>query len=78
MEWVPILLVALKIIVFVPCMFFAIKWHYDQATKENEIPMRAVILAGVKGAAVFALSLLVLGLFTFVICRKLGLDLTPP
>jgi len=74
MDWVPIFFVAVKVLVFVPCMFFAVKWHYDQGKKENEMAMPAVLLAGVKVAAVFVLSLLVLGLFTFVLCRKLGLD----
>jgi heme/copper-type cytochrome/quinol oxidase subunit 2 len=78
MEWTPVLFIAIKITVFVLCMFFAIRWHYDQDTKENEMPVGAVIFAGVKVAAVFVLSVLVLGLLTFVICWKLGLDLTLP
>lgn len=78
MDWIPIFFVAFKVLVFVPCMFFAIKWHYDQGKKEKEMDKRALLLAGVKVAAAFMLLLLVLGLFTFVLCRKLGLDLTYP
>jgi hypothetical protein len=39
---------------------------------------RAVLRAGGKVAAVFVLSLLGLGLVTFVLARVLGLDLTFP
>jgi hypothetical protein len=57
-------------------MFFAIKWHYDQGKKEKE--KRAVLRAAGKVAAVFVLLLLVLVFLTFVLARKLGLDLTYP
>jgi uncharacterized protein YqhQ len=58
-------------------MFFAIKWHYDQGKKEKdkEKEKRAVLRAGGKVAAVFVLSLLGLGLATFVLIRMLGLRL---
>ena len=59
-------------------MFFAIKWHYDQGTKEKERDLRALLRAGGKVAAVFLLSLLGLGFVTFVLSRMLGLDLTWP
>lgn len=74
MDWVPIVFIALKVLVFVPCMFFAIKWHYDQEKKQNALAMRTVLLSGAKIAAAFVVSLLVLGLSTFVLCRKLGLE----
>ena len=76
MEWIPIVLVTFKFLVLGTGMFFAIKWHYDQGKKENE--KRAVLRAGGKVAAVFVLSLLGLGLVTFVLARMLGLDLTFP
>jgi len=80
MDWVPIVFVTFKVLVFGTGMFFAIKWHYDQGKKEKEARKgkRAVLRAGGKAAAVFVLSLLGLGLFTFVLIRKLGLDLTFP
>jgi hypothetical protein len=59
-------------------MFFAIKWHYDQGKKEKEQEKRAVLRAGGKVAAIFVLTLLGLGFVTFVLARKLGLDLTFP
>ena len=80
MDWIPIVLVTFKALVLGTGMFFAIKWHYDQGEKEKEKQkeMRAVLRAGGKVAAVFVLSLLGLVLVTFVLARKLGLDLTFP
>ena len=72
MEWIPIVLVTFKVLVFGTGMFFAIKWHYDQGKKAKD--KRAVLRAGGKVAAVFVLSLLGLGLVTFVLIRMLGLD----
>jgi hypothetical protein len=76
MDWIPIVFVTFKVLVLGTGMFFAIKWHYDQGKKEKE--KRAVLRAGGKVAAVFVLSLLGLGLVTFVLARMLGLDLTVP
>ena len=36
MDWVPIVFIAFKVLVFGTCMFFAIKWHHDQGKKEKE------------------------------------------
>lgn len=80
MEWIPVIFVTFKALVLGTGMFFAIKWHYDQGKKAkgkgNE--RRAVLRAGGKVAAVFVLSLLWLLLLTFVLGRRLGLDLTLP
>ena len=73
MEWIPIVLVTFKVLVFGTGMFFAIKWHYDQGKKEKGKEKRAVLRAGGKVAAVFVLSLLGLGLFTFFLIRMVGL-----
>ena len=78
MDWTPIVLVTFKVLVLGTGMFFAIKWHYDQGKKENEMEKRAVLRAAGKVAAVFVLSLLGLLLFTLFLARKLGLDLTFP
>ena len=80
MDWIPIVLVTFKALVLGTGMFFAIKWHYDQGKKEKEKKkeMRAVLRAGGKVAAVFLLLLLGLVLVTFVLARRLGLDLTFP
>jgi hypothetical protein len=73
MEWFPIVAVTFKFLVLGTGMFFAIKWHYDQGKKGKVMERRAVLRAAGKVAAVFVLSLLGLGLFTFVLIRKLGL-----
>jgi hypothetical protein len=80
MDWIPIVFVTFKFLVLGTGMFFAIKWHYDQGKKEKDKKkeMRVVLRAGGKVAAVFVLSLLGLGLVTFVLARMLGLDLTAP
>lgn len=36
MDWVPIVFVTFKVLVFGTGMFFAIKWHYDQGKKAKE------------------------------------------
>ncbi|CAN5525981.1 hypothetical protein BH10PSE18_BH10PSE18_45430 [soil metagenome] len=77
MDWFPIVFIAFKVLVLGTGMFFAVKWHYDQAKKAKE-KQRAVLRAGGKAAAVFVLSLLGLSLFTFGLGRMLGLDLTFP
>jgi len=78
MDWIPIVFVAFKALVLGTGMFFAIKWHYDQGKQGKENEMRAVLRAGGKVAAVFVLSLVGLGLVTFVLIRMLGMDLTVP
>ena len=75
-DWIPIVFVTFKFLVLGTGMFFAIKWHYDQGKKVEE--KRAVLRASGKVAAVFVLSLLGLGLVTFVLIRMLGMDLTFP
>jgi hypothetical protein len=76
MDWIPVVFVTFKFLVLGTGMFFAIKWHYDQGKKEKET--RAVLRASGTVAAVFVLSLLGLGLVTFVLIRMLGMDLTLP
>ena len=76
MDWIPIVFVTFKALVLGTGMFYAIKWHYDQGKKEKE--NRAVLRASSQVAAVFALSLLGLGLATFFLVRMLGMDLTLP
>lgn len=35
MDWVPIVFVTFKVLVFGTGMFFAIKWHHDKAKMER-------------------------------------------
>lgn len=78
MDWIPIVLLVFKVLVFGTGMFFAVKWHYDQETKVGKKERRAMLRASGKAAAALVLSLLGLGLFTFVLSGRLGLDLTLP
>ncbi|MFZ6863064.1 hypothetical protein ACO0K7_10535 [Undibacterium sp. Ji67W] len=73
MNWVPIVFVTFKLLVLGTGMFFAIKWHYDQE-KEKRVALRK---SG-KVIIVFAIALMCLGLFTYVLASTLGLDLTFP
>ncbi|WP_343731549.1 hypothetical protein [Duganella sp.] len=76
MEWIPVIFVTFKFLVLGTGMFFAVKWHYDQGKKGRE--RRMVLRAGGKIAAFFMLSLLGLGIVTFILIRMLGMDLTFP
>jgi hypothetical protein len=72
MDWIPIVFVTFKVLVFGTGMFFAIKWHYDQGKKGKE--NRTVLRSAGKVVAVFVLSLLGLGLITFGLISMLGMD----
>lgn len=74
MEWFPIVFGTFKVVALAVGMFFAVKWHYDQGTKENG---RAAVLrtAGMV-AAVFLLALAGLGYATFSLAKNLGMDLS--
>ena len=76
MEWFPVVAVIFKILVLGTGMFFAVKWHYDQGKKGRQTERRAVLRMAGKVAAGFVLALVVLGLVTFVLGKKLGLDLS--
>lgn len=34
-DWIPVVFVTFKALVFGTAMFFAIKWHYDQGKKKQ-------------------------------------------
>ena len=78
MEWIPIVFVTFKVLVLGTGMFFAIKWHYDQGKKGKIEERRAVLREAAKVAAIFVVSLLVLGLATYFLLSKLRLDMTMP
>lgn len=78
MEWFPIAAGSFKVIALSIGMFFAIKWHYDQGKKQRAMGKGEVVRAAGKVAAIFLLSLLVLGLLTFFIVSRLSLDLSMP
>lgn len=41
MDWVPIVFITFKVLVFGICMFYAIKWHHDQGKKAKEEASRS-------------------------------------
>ncbi len=43
MDWVPIVFITFKVLVFGTCMFYAIKWHHDQGKKAKKEARRAPI-----------------------------------
>ncbi|MDD2175898.1 hypothetical protein OIN59_00555 [Acidovorax sp. D2M1] len=45
MDWVPIVFITFKVLVFGTCMFYAIKWHHDQGTKAKEEASRSLTSA---------------------------------
>jgi len=75
-DWVPVAFLTFKVLIFGACMFFAIKWHYDQGKKKGA-SRRALLLTGGKVAA-FLLALLGVLAFTFGLSWKLGMDLRLP
>lgn len=72
MVWVPLTFLTFKLLALGTGMFFAIKWHYDQDVNNRA----AVLRTGGKMAAAFLLTLLCVGLVTFLLTRTLGLDLS--
>lgn len=74
MEWVPTVLITFKVLVLAIGMFFAVKWHYDKNRKDRQTVVRASVTVGV----IFLVSLTVLGLLTYFLAKKLGLDLSLP
>ena len=75
-DWIPVGFVLFKVLTLSTCMFFAVKWHYDQGKKGAD--RRALLLAGGKVVAIFMLLLLGLGFAFFALARMLGLDLSLP
>ena len=73
-DWTPVFFVAFKVVIFGICMFFAIKWHYDQGKKGDK---RALLRASGKIAAAFTLGLLLVGFIAFGLAKSLGMDLHP-
>ena len=75
-DWIPVVFVTFKVLMFGTCMFFAIKWHYDQGKKGAD--RRALLRTGGKVVAIFMLALLLVLLLTFTLAKSLGMDLNLP
>jgi len=78
MEWFPVVFFTFKALVLGIGMFYAVKWHYDQGKKGRVAERREVLRGAVKIAAIFLVSLLVLGLLTYFVLEHLSLDLNLP
>ncbi|WAC75654.1 hypothetical protein OU995_13550 [Roseateles sp. SL47] len=77
MEWVPTVFIAFKLIVLGIGMFFAIKWHYDQARKKDgAAKQREVLRTSAIVAVVFLLLVAGLVVVTLSFGQMLGLDLS--
>jgi heme/copper-type cytochrome/quinol oxidase subunit 2 len=72
-DWVPIIFIIFKALVFGTGMFFAVKWHYDQGKLGRHKERRRVLR--LVGTTVAIFVPLVVGLLyaTFYVCDKLGL-----
>lgn len=75
MDWVPVVFMVLKALVFCTGMFFPIKWHCDEGKAMDK---RALLRASGKVAAVFMLLLLCLMLLPYGLATSLGTDLRHP
>jgi hypothetical protein len=73
MDWVPVVFITFKVLVFGTGMFFAIKWHHEQAKKGRQTDTRATLRTVGKVAAIFVPSVVILLLITFAVSKKLGL-----
>ena len=75
-DWVPVVFVVFKVLIFGACMVFAIKWHYDQGKKGKD--MRTLLSNTAKVVAAFLLALVILLFLTFTLAKSLGMDLSLP
>ena len=74
-DWVPVVFVTFKAVIFILCMFFAIKWHYDQGKKKGEDP-RKLLWTSAKLVAAFVLVAALVLLLTLGGAKYLGMDLS--
>jgi len=74
-DWVPVAFATFKGVIFVTCMFFAIKWHYDQGKKKGVAP-RTLLLNSAKIAAAFVAAVVLAVMLTLFVASKMGMDLS--
>ena len=75
LDWVPVVFITFKATIFAACMFFAIKWHYDQGKKKGA-DTRTLILTSGKVVGAFVVGVVVVLLLTLAQARHLGMDLS--
>ncbi|MGN1056526.1 MAG: hypothetical protein ACI4QS_07410 [Comamonas sp.] len=74
-DWVPVVFVTFKGVIFLTCMFFAIKWHYDQGKKQGK-DTRTLLRSSALIALAFVVAVAaVLGL-TMYFASRMGMDLS--
>jgi hypothetical protein len=74
MDWVPIVFITFKVAVFGTCMFFAIKWHYDQGKKKGK-DKRVALRGSSMLAAALVLGIVIAGITTVVLMSPLDMSL---
>ena len=74
-DWVPVAFIVFKAAIFIPCMFFAIKWHYDQGKKKGANP-RTLLLNSLKVVVAFIAGAALVLFLTFTLAKNLGMDLS--
>ena len=74
-DWVPVAFIVFKAAIFIPCMFFAIKWHYDQGKKKGK-DTRTLVLTSAMLAGGFVLAVLLAVFLTLTLASHLGMDLS--
>lgn len=75
-DWVLVVFILFKGLVFVTGMYFAIKWNYDQ--QKTKIDGQALLRVGTQIVAIFVLVLLVLLTLTLGLAKTLGMNLSLP
>lgn len=73
-DWVPVAFATFKGVIFVMCMFFAIKWHYDQGKKQGK-DARALLRSGLLIAGAFLLAVAAVLWLTLGVASRMGMDL---
>lgn len=74
-EWVPVVFVTFKAVIFVLCMFFAIKWHFDQGRKKG-IPTRTLVRTCVLVGGGFVVAVIGILWLAFTMASRMGMDLS--
>ena len=74
-DWVPVVFVVFKGVIFVTCMFFAIKWHYDQGKKKG-LDRRTLLRNSAMIVGGFLLAVVAVLLLTFTFASRMGMDLS--
>ena len=67
--------ITFKALVFGACMFYAIKWHYEQGKKKGE-DSRTLLLTSTMVVGGFVAAVGLVMYLTFYLATSLGMDLS--